>query len=170
MKPPPIVYALTAVAWTGLILSSIRFGGSQGAPGVAGVAVMAALSLYFSFFAIKRFKYDRLQTGKATELTGDAEIAPGETLLLCQIEASRAVKLRLKLFCKRYEADESFPVQLIDSQGRVVIQDEFVPVFGRFRLEPEVAKEFLPLKVLVRNTSKVPRKNQSRVRYAEIAA
>ena len=172
MKPPRIIYPLCVAGWAFAILSAIQFttGRLSGAKGVIVVGGITGLAVYFSFFAIRRIRYDCVQTGKVIEFAGDAEIAQGETLQLCHIVASQAVKLRLKLFCKHYEADESFPVQVIDGEGRVVIEDKFVPAFGRFRFEAEVGRESLPLKFLVRNTAKAPRKIQSHVSYAEIAA
>jgi hypothetical protein len=151
MKPPRIVYLLSAFALTGLILSLRRSEGSSGLP-IATVIGAAVLFLFFLYFAVKRFNYDRLPTGKTTGMTMDFEIAQDESLQLFQVEASNSVKVLLKLNCKLCEPDECFPLRMLDNQGRVVVEDEFIPAFGRYRFETKIEKECLPLRVVIKNT------------------
>ena len=171
MKPPRRIYLLCLAAWTGLIFTiAARINGNYRRDNVVGTLVMLALCLYFSFFAVKRLRYDRLPTGKANKFMIEVGVQGGQVCQLHRIEGNRNVKLRLKLVCKHYESDESFPVQIIDKHSKVVTEEAFVPAFGRFCLETEIAGELLPGTVVLKNTSNRLRTINSRINYAEIIA
>jgi hypothetical protein len=172
MKPPRMVYLMCALAWTGLALSvrELAMGRLNTANGVLFTSVSAILCLYFSFFTLRRLRYDKLRTGEVTKLTSDAEINSGGTLELCRIDAQRAVKFQLKLICKEYGADESFSVEVTDERGGMLLNEEFVPAFGKLRFDTYLRKESLPARVILRSCAKVPRRIHIQVRYAEIVA
>src|SRR6266699_5589950 len=124
MKSPPIVYFLCALAWIGMIFLSLHFlsGKSSGVGTTLAIFVMFILSLYFSFFTVKRFRYDRIRTGKSRELVREVEMDPDATVKLFQIEGARPVRINLNLLCKRYESDEEFPLQIVDSKGTIIAE------------------------------------------------
>ena len=132
------------------------------------VVVVVGLTVYFSYFALRRIKYDSPISSQAKELCDDVELGEGATVRLCRIGGEHALKVNLLLRCKQYESDDRFSLQFLDGKGQVVLEDSFVPVLGSFRLENEFPQQSLPLTVLLKNSSRLSRRIHSRINYAEV--
>lgn len=129
---------------------------------------MTVLTIFFSYFAFQRAKYDRLHTQNVTKLANDVVINQGATLQLWQIEGGNAVKVEIMLSCQDCQADESFHLKILDKDGQIIFQDSFVPAFGRFCQATQFAKEVLPLKIVIQNDGAKTRKIRGQIKYAEV--
>ena len=170
--PPKIVYLLCGLAWLGLalvVVVRLVAADVEITPRTMTTdVVVVGLTVYFSYFAVRRIKYDSPILSQALELRDDVELSEGATVQLCRIGGEHALKVNLLLRCEQYESDDSFSLQFLDGKGQVVHEDSFVPVLGSFRLENEFPRESLPLTVLLKNSSRLSRTIHSRINYAEV--
>src|SRR5580692_10816279 len=113
MKPPRIIYLLFLLSWGALLVmcfsATTNFRTGEAKPVV--FVVIAGLAVYFSYYMVKRARFDLKVTESAKTLDDVTMLNAGAVKQLCQIEAGRGIKLRIRLSCKDYSPEDSFPLR-----------------------------------------------------------